>query len=162
MKVYEPRSEGVTMTEEEKRSSRPERPDGYYELRRIVAANIRDHRQRRGWSLNRVAAGIAPYLGQMGASTISSWENSRTDGAKGFTIEEFFALCRVFEITIAELLAAPRILDIGDPIERIAGEEPPIDIAKVFVGTGRDDLRNSWRRYSSDGSIEYGPDEAPF
>lgn len=118
--------------------------------------------QRRGWSLNRVAAGIAPYLGQMGASTISSWENSRTDGAKGFTIEEIFALCRVFEITIAELLAAPRILDIGDPIERIAGEEPPIDIAKVFVGTGRDDLRNSWRRYSSDGSIEYGPDEAPF
>jgi transcriptional regulator with XRE-family HTH domain len=162
MKVYEPRSEGVTMTEEEKRSSRPERPDGYYELRRIVAANIRDHRQRRGWSLNRVAAGLAPYLGQMGASTISSWENSRTDGAKGFTIEEIFALCRVFEITIAELLAAPRILDIGDPIERIAGEEPPIDIAKVFVGTGRDDLRNSWRRYSFDGSIEYGPDEAPF
>ena len=168
--IHEPRSEGVTMTEDDKPSSRPERPDGYYELRRIVAANIRDQRQRRGWSLNRVAAGLAPYLGQMGASTISSWENSRTDGAKGFTIEEIFALCRVFEMTIAELLAAPRILDIGDPIERIAGEEPTIDIAKVFAGWHRDvegnvvarsdDLMDSWRRYSL--SIEHGPEEAPI
>ena len=160
------------MTEDEKRSSRPERPDGYYELRRIVAANIRDHRQRRGWSLNRVASGLAPYLGQMGTSTISSWENSRTDGVKGFTVEEIYALCRVFEITIAQLLLAPRILDIGEPIERIAGEEPPVDIAKVFGGTRSDgeghvwteadDLTNSWSRYSSDGKTDYGPDEAPF
>ena len=160
------------MTEDDKRSSRPERPDGYYELRRIVAANIRDHRQRRGWSLNRVAAGVAPYLCQMGASTISTWENSRTDGAKGFTIEEIYALCRVFEITIAELLTAPRIMDIGDPIERIAGEELPTDIAKLFGGsrldaevgvvTDVDDLVNSWLRYGSGGTSDYGPDEAPF
>ncbi len=141
------------------RSSRPERPDGYYELRRVVAANIRDHRQRRGWSLNRVATGLAPYLGQMGESTISAWENSRTDGAKGFTIEEVYALCRIFDITLAELLKAPRILDIGAPIEQIAGEETPEYVAKMF-GHGFTDpdgvntneaqlLRSSWLRYSS-------------
>lgn len=159
------------MTGKQVRSSRPERPHGYYELRRVIAANMRDQRQRRGWSLKRVATGLAPYLGQMGASTISAWENSRTDGAKGFTVEEIYALCRIFEVTIADLLEAPRILDIGNPIEQIAGEDTPEDIAKVFgyaetdIGANaygdRERLGDSWRRYSA-GLSSFGPVEPPF
>jgi hypothetical protein len=53
----------------------------------------------------------------MGASTISAWENSRTDRAKGFTIEEIYALCRVFEITFAVLLEAPRIMSLVQPMQ---------------------------------------------
>jgi transcriptional regulator with XRE-family HTH domain len=166
-------NEGVMVTTEQPRSSRPERPAGYYELRRIIAANIRDHRQRRGWSLTRVANGLAPYLGQMGSSTISAWENSRTDGAKGFTVEEIYALCRVFEITFAVLLEGPRIMDIGEPIGRIAGEEAPENVVKMFghpsvdeegsVYGDRYDLEKSWRSYShSRRKAPVGPDKAPF
>lgn len=116
----------------EKRRGRPERPEGFGELRRVVAANIRQHRQIRGWSLERVANGLAPYLGQMKAPTISMWEKSREDGAKGFTIEEVYALCRVFEIPLTHLLAPPELLDM-EPVEMLPGEESGADLAKLFT-----------------------------
>lgn len=151
------------MNAEEKRSSRPERPDGFYELRRVVAANIRNERQRRGWSLNRVAAGVAPYLGQMGASTISAWEASRHDGAKGFTIEELYALCRMFEVTLADLLNPPTLLDMPT-IEKLPGEDPPPYLAKLFGHDEGGIVAIEWDKYESGpyGSGKYGEVEAPF
>ncbi len=108
-----------------RRSSEPERPEGFYSLRRIVAANIRQQRQRRGWPLRKVAADLAPYLGAMGASTISAWETSRQDGAKAFTIEEVYALSRVFDLSISEILSPPNLLDMP-PVQTLpSGESGP-------------------------------------
>jgi transcriptional regulator with XRE-family HTH domain len=142
------------MNAEEKRSSRPERPDGFYELRRIVAANIRNERQRRGWSLDRVASGLAPYLGKMGASTISAWENSRHDGAKGFTVEEVYALCSVFWVTLADLFMPPVLLDMPE-VEKLPGEDPPVYLANLFRGSDRDQVAAGWNRdqYDPDGVL---------
>jgi transcriptional regulator with XRE-family HTH domain len=145
-------SEGVKMADDEKRSSRPTRPDGYYELRRVVAANIRTQRQRRNWSLENVAQRLAPYLGQMGTSTISTWENSRQDGAKGFTVEELYALARVFNTRLATLLMHPTLLDMPE-VEKLPGEENWEELILVLPDAG---LRNSWSQR------EWGPDEAPF
>lgn len=103
-----------------KGNNKPERPVGFYSLRRIVAANIRQQRQRRGWPLRRVAADLAPYLGEMGASTVSAWETSRQDGAKAFTIEEVYALSRVFDISISEILSPPNLLDMP-PVQTLPG-----------------------------------------
>jgi transcriptional regulator with XRE-family HTH domain len=152
--IHDSWNEGVTMTEDEQRSSRPERPEGFYELRRVVAANLRNHRQRRGWSLNRVADGLAPYLGQMGASTISSWENSRQDGAKGFTVEEMYAICRAFGIHLSDLLAPPSLLDMP-PVERLPGEESHRELIELFEDGDRESLESWWGHYLY-------PDPAPF
>lgn len=107
------------------------RPEGYHELRRIVAANLRHERQLRNWSLQQVADSLAPYLGRMGASTISSWENARHDGAKGFTIEEVYALCRVFKIRLAQLLHPPALLDMP-AIGKLPGKETWHHLATVL------------------------------
>lgn len=138
--------------QEERSSSRPDRPVGYYELRRIVAANIRDHRQRRGWSLDGLARRLAPYLGKMGAPAISSWESSRKDGSKAFTVEELYALARVYEIAVYDLLAAPRLMDM-DPIEKAPGEDDPILIAEVFGAGSMSLVYDSWNKASAAASI---------
>lgn len=147
---------------DEKRSSRPDRPQGYYELRRIVAANIRSQRQRRNWSLENVAGRLAPYLGQMGASTISTWENSRQDGGKGFTVEELYAFARVFEIRIADLLQPPALLDMPD-VERFPGEE---DWRQLILVLPDPDLERAWKWEMEPPApvarTEFGPGEAPF
>jgi transcriptional regulator with XRE-family HTH domain len=155
-------SEGVILTEDEKRSSRPERPEGYGELRRIVAANIRTERLRHGWSLDTVANRLAIYLGLMGASTISAWENSRHDGAKGFTVEELYALCHVFKLTLAELLYPPTLLDMP-PIEKLPGEDSGTDLAALFRKDDHASTADMWHRYEAkEKGRYYGPDEAPF
>ena len=134
------------MNAEEKRSSRPERPDGFYELRRIVAANIRNERQRRGWTLNEVATGLASYLGKMGPSTISAWENSRHDGAKGFTIEELYGLCSVFHITLADLLMPPVFLDMP-PVTKLPGDDLLMYVARLFDRDDREHIEMEWNRH---------------
>ena len=121
--------------------SRPDRPEGFYELRRIVAANIRNLRQWRGWTLHQVACGLAPYLGQMGASTISAWEHSRHDGAKGFTIEELYALCCLFSVRFADLLMPPERLDMP-PIDRYYAPS-----SSVFSERDSERLRIAWGTY---------------
>jgi transcriptional regulator with XRE-family HTH domain len=149
------------MTEDEKRSSRPDRPEGYYELRRIVAANIRTQRQRRNWSLENVANRLAPYLGQMGASTISTWENSRQEGAKGFTVEELYALARVFDTRLAVLLSPPSLLDMPE-VTRLPGEEDWKQLIQVLPD---EDLKDEWYRATAPKPVartDFGPDEAPF
>ena len=135
------------MTVSDRPSSRPKRPDGFYELRRVVAANLRTQRTNRGWSLNRVADSLAPYLGLMGASTISAWEASRRDGAKGFTVEELYAICRVFGIGMAELLVAPSLLDMP-PIGRLPGEEPYRELTELFRDGDRHYLESWWSVYN--------------
>ncbi len=149
------------MSDEERKSSRPERPDGFHELRRIVAANIRNERHRRGWSLNRVAAGLTPYLGQMGASTISSWENSRHDGAKGFTVEELYGLCRIFDLDLGMLFAPPVLLDMA-PIEKLPGEEPLIYLALTMgVCTDLIPLSDKWQRYADEIGVIFDESHQP-
>jgi transcriptional regulator with XRE-family HTH domain len=150
------------VSDEERKSSRPERPDGFHELRRIVAANIRNERHRRGWSLDRVAAGLAPYLGQMGASTISAWENSRHDGAKGFTVEEVYGLCRTFDIDLAELFAPPVLLDMA-PIEKLPGEEPLVYLALTLRGFTTDliPLSDRWQRYADEIGVIFDESHLP-
>lgn len=152
--------------EEERASSRPERPEGYYELRRIVAANIRTLRQDHGYSQIGLADRLAIYLGQMGAPAISSWESSREDGSKAFTVEELYALASVFHCTVADLLTYPRLKDMT-PIERAPGEEPPITIPKIFGAKENSAMYDSWeremqRRDAPAPRDDYGPDEAPF
>ncbi len=110
-----------------RQSNKPEKPEGFYSLRRVVAANLRQQRQRRGWPLRRVAADLAPYLGEMGASTISAWESSRQDGAKAFTIEEVYALSRVFDISLSEILSPPNLLDMP-PVQMLPGGEDGSDL----------------------------------
>jgi transcriptional regulator with XRE-family HTH domain len=146
------------MSSEAKRSSRPDRPEGYYELRRIVAANIRTLRQRHNWSLKNVANRLDPYLGEMGASTISAWENSRHDGAKGFTVEELYALARVFDTTLFTLLAPPSLLDMPK-VEMLPGEEWWRELISVLPNQV---LNDQWRQVVREGDADYvlGPDEA--
>lgn len=150
--------------EEERASSRPERPEGFYELRRIVAANIRTLRQDHGYSQKGLADRLAIYLGQMGAPAISSWESSREDGSKAFTVEELYALASVFHCTVVDLLAYPRLKDIS-PIERAPGEEPPITIPEIFGAGENSATYDSWQREiwtREHPQRDYGPDEAPF
>jgi transcriptional regulator with XRE-family HTH domain len=150
------------MSEGEKRSSRPERPPGYAELRRVVAANIRTERLRRGWSLDAVANRLAVYLGRMGASTISAWENSRHDGAKGFTVEEMYALCQAFELTLAELLFPPSLLDMP-PIEKLPGEDSGTSLAQLFGDNDQQRIETNWDMYESSlQARDDGPDEASY
>jgi transcriptional regulator with XRE-family HTH domain len=85
----------------------PDRPEGYTELRRIVAANMRHERYLRGWRLKDLAERLAPYLGSLSLQTLGLWEKSRVDGGKAFSIEEVYALCRAFDITLSELLTEP-------------------------------------------------------
>ena len=125
--------------------SRPTRPEGFYELRRLVAANIRTARQHRGWTLQRVADDLAPYLGQMGASTIAAWEASRHDGAKGFTIEELYALCRVFLLDFADILAPPTLLDM-DPVRL----PDPNVIPFMFTPYAFQRLKAKWDDYDKE------------
>jgi len=84
-------------------------------------------------------------MGNLRTSTISAWESARADGhLKAFTIEEIYAMCRVFDLNIAELMAPPRVVDI-EPIGRIAGNEPRERIGEIF-GT---DEKNIWEVYQS-------------
>jgi hypothetical protein len=100
----------------------------------------------------------------MGAPAISSWESSREDGSKAFTVEELYALASVFQCTVPDLLAYPRLKDMT-PIERAPGEEPPITIPKIFGAQEDSAMYDSWQRemwQREATSKEYGPDEAPF
>lgn len=84
----------------------------------------------------------------MGASTISSWENTRDTGAKGFTIEELYALCKVFRLTFAGLLAAPVLLDM-QPIKGLPGEDSFEDLAALFSEEDHAKQLAGWRRYKA-------------
>ncbi len=119
------------------------KPEGFYELRRIVAGNLRDNRIRHGWTLEQLATMLSPFLGLLRTSTISAWESARHDGhKKAFTVEELFAICKVFDLTIAELIGPPPISDV-EPVIHVAGGLGPEEATEVFGVDGK----NVWRGY---------------
>jgi transcriptional regulator with XRE-family HTH domain len=109
----------------------PDRPEGYAELRRIVAANMRHERYLRGWRLKDLAERLAPYLGPLSVQSLGLWEQSRKTGAKAFSIEEVYALCRAYDITLSELLTEPVQKDMPFVL-MLPGRDTGIDLQEVL------------------------------
>lgn len=65
----------------------------------IVAANIRIHRQRQGWS----QAKLGEMMGWPSTSTVCAAEGHRGDRQRGFTTEEVTQLAALFGVSTCQL-----------------------------------------------------------
>lgn len=79
----------------------------------VVAANLRQMRQQRRWTLKGTAERLALKLGgnrTLSESTLSRWENPSRP--RRFSMTELFAICSVFEVPLARLFLPDRHQEI--------------------------------------------------
>jgi transcriptional regulator with XRE-family HTH domain len=107
---------------------------------RVVATNIKRLRQRRRLTLKETSEELASVLGTSPLSEggLSRWENS--DPPRRFSMTELFAICRVFDVRLAELFRP----DMDVPIPTINGEPYFAVWGVCFDSTDR--MKSRWQQ----------------
>jgi transcriptional regulator with XRE-family HTH domain len=85
----------------------------------IVAFNLRRIRKARGWTQERAAEALLPYLGVRWSSAQFSvaerWDPRPGQKARQFGVDDLIALAAGFRVYLSELLTPPKGTDIALP-----------------------------------------------
>lgn len=87
----------------------------------VIASNLRAWRQRKGWSLERTAGRLSPFLDTaVSPSSLQQWET--ISPPRRFTFHETYAICRVFKQPLAALILPDMQQFIDPPYPTINGD----------------------------------------
>lgn len=77
-----------------------------------VAANIRYHRVKRGWSQTEAARIFHEHGGPLWSKAMWSWTERSADGKKvrQFTAHEIAVMAEIFEVPIGDMFTPPKLM----------------------------------------------------